>query len=85
MNLENYNVQEMNAKELKTTDGGILGIVAALIASCVCPTSRWSLPAMAAASGSGGTTIGNIGGAKWYNNSKSVKGSLVIDYQASLL
>lgn len=27
-NLENYGVQEMNAKEMKKTDGGILGLIA---------------------------------------------------------
>lgn len=29
MNLENLNVQEMSTKEMKSTDGGLLGLIVA--------------------------------------------------------
>lgn len=60
MNLENLGVQELNAKEMKTIDGGFVGFVVRLVLG----TMRYTLPVMAETAAGGGTTIGNIGGAK---------------------
>lgn len=60
LNINAMGVTAMSAKEMKTTDGGWVWWVIWGVKQ----TARYTLPAMAETAAGGGTTIGNIGGAK---------------------